>query len=93
MGNLSKKRKEISLLKKKLKTLYNLLPSDKSIDNLLAKTKKKDGSEIQIIISTNDGKIIDSSNESIDNYIRQIKETTKKTSEELMLALDDIAIP
>jgi len=93
LKKLGKKRKEIKSLKRKINTLNNILPSDKSIDEFLAKTKNEDGSEVQIIISTNDGTIIDSTKESIDNYLRNTKRTIEKTINEIQSSIDDITTP
>ena len=92
-----RKRKKIknifNLLKSKLSQAKAILPIEKSIDTLLSDTRKQDGSIIQMIITTKDGKVIDSSKESIDNYFIKERKVLEEKILELEALIDGIDIP
>ncbi len=86
-------KKNINLLKSKLSQAKAILPIEKSIDTLLSDTRKQDGSIIQMIITTKDGKVIDSSKESIDNYFIKERKVLEEKILELEELIDGIDIP
>ncbi len=86
-------KKNINLLKSKLSQAKAILPIEKSIDTLLSDTRKQDGSIIQMIITTKDGKVIDSSKESIDNYFIKERKVLEEKILELEALIDGIDIP
>ncbi len=86
-------KKNINLLKSKLSQTKAILPTGKSFDSLLSSTRKPDGNIIQMTITTRDGRVIDSTKESIDNYFIQERKALEEKILELETLIEGIDIP